>query len=87
MKKISNELKTLISTNVDMKKDLLYQVKIFNCGYFSLSNEFIEGTKDRKVSYTYEPVDLYYWELLYIIYIIKKYSNTVTIADIEIWSN
>lgn len=87
MKKISDELKTLIITNVDVKKDLLYHVKIFGCGYFSLSNEFIEGTKDRKLAYSYVPVDLHYWELLYLIYIIEKYSNTVMLNNIEIWSN
>lgn len=85
MKKICSEALQNFLDTILLEKDNRYYIKfIGEEKYLYISNIYIIGSSDRKVDIHSTPSYLYYWEVLYILNIIKKYGEQEEITNIEI---
>jgi hypothetical protein len=85
MKKICSEALQKFLDTILLEKDNRYYIKfIGEEKYLYISNIYIIGSSDRKVDIHSTPSYLYYWEVLYILNIIKKYGEQEEITNIEI---
>lgn len=85
MKKICSEALQNFLDTILLEKNNRYYLKIVDKEkYLSISNIYITGSSDRKIDIRSIPSYLYYWEVLYILNIIKKYGEQEEISNIEI---
>lgn len=85
MKKICSEALQKILDTILLEKNNRYYLKFIGKEkYLYISNIYIMGSFDRKIDVRSTPWQLYYWEVLYILNIIKKYGEQEEITKIEI---
>lgn len=85
MKKICSKALQKILDTILLEKDKRYYIKyIGEEKYLCISNKYIIGSSDRKLDIHSTPSYLYYWEVLYILNIIRKYEEQKEITNIEI---
>ena len=85
MRKICSEALQNFLDTILLEKDNRYYLKIIGEEkYLSISNIYITGSSDRKIDVRSIPSYLYYWEVLYILNIIKKYGEQEEITNIKI---
>lgn len=85
MRKICSEALQNFLDTILLEKDNRYYIKfIGEEEYLSISNVYIRSSSDRKIDVNRIPSYLYYWEVLYILNIIKKYGEQEDITNIEI---
>lgn len=85
MKKICSEALQKFLDTILLEKNNRYYLKfIGEEKYLYISNIYIMGSFDRKIDVRSTPWHLYYWEVLYILNIIKKYGEQEEINKIEI---
>lgn len=85
MRKICSEALQNFLDTILLEKNNRYYIKfIGEEKYLYISNIYITGSYDRKVDVRGIPSYLYYWEVLYILNIIKKYGEQEEITNIEI---
>ena len=85
MKKICSEALQKFLDTILLEKNNRYYLKfIGEEKYLYISNIYIMGSFDRKIDVRSTPWQLYYWEVLYILNIIKKYGEQEEITKIEI---
>lgn len=85
MRKICSEALQNFLDTILLEENNRYYIKfIGEEKYLSISNVYIRGSSDRKIDVHRIPSYLYYWEVLYILNIIKKYGEQEEITKIEI---
>lgn len=85
MRKICSEALQNFLDTILLEENNRYYIKfIGEEKYLSISNTYISSSSDRKIDVHRIPSYLYYWEVLYILNIIKKYGEQKEITNIEI---